>query len=231
MVQPVKVSLALINYFLALQRFQLSCWWTDMGPPAQHVKIIKKRLKPFMRNQSDTHLRMGVRREPARRPPPPLAQLHPRGGPATLLRSVPPLAPGRRGPALTAKTLWRRALAPAESALHSCTAASPSPARACWGGGPTHGRRISRFADFFPARPRRLEPCTYGLHPPDVPPHPRLPLQSSWRRPKGIDSRARRKFKGTTLMPNIGYGSNKKTKHMLPNGALFLHTHTHKWKF
>ena len=43
-------------------------------------------------------------------------------------------------------------------------------------------------------------------------------LQTSWRRPKGIDSRCRRKFKGTTPMPNIGYGSNKKTRHTLPNG-------------
>ena len=43
-------------------------------------------------------------------------------------------------------------------------------------------------------------------------------LQENWRRPKGIDSRVRRKFKGVTLMPNIGYGSDKKTRHFLPNG-------------
>ena len=45
-----------------------------------------------------------------------------------------------------------------------------------------------------------------------------LSLQTNWRRPKGIDSRVRRKFKGCTLMPNIGYGSDKKTRHYLPNG-------------
>jgi large subunit ribosomal protein L32e len=42
--------------------------------------------------------------------------------------------------------------------------------------------------------------------------------QTNWRRPKGIDSRVRRKFKGCTLIPNIGYGSDKKTRHYLPNG-------------
>merc|ERR1712091_442484 len=43
-------------------------------------------------------------------------------------------------------------------------------------------------------------------------------VKDSWRRPKGIDSVVRRKFKGKVLMPNIGYGSNKKTRHVLPSG-------------
>jgi large subunit ribosomal protein L32e len=43
-------------------------------------------------------------------------------------------------------------------------------------------------------------------------------VPESWRRPKGIDGRVRRKFKGAIKMPNIGYGSNKKTRHLLPNG-------------
>lgn len=43
-------------------------------------------------------------------------------------------------------------------------------------------------------------------------------VKDSWRRPKGIDSVVRRKFRGKILMPNIGYGSNKKTRHLLPSG-------------
>mmetsp|Transcript_35626 Transcript_35626/g.87125 ORF Transcript_35626/g.87125 Transcript_35626/m.87125 type:complete len:137 (+) Transcript_35626:140-550(+) len=40
----------------------------------------------------------------------------------------------------------------------------------------------------------------------------------AWRRPKGIDNRHRRKFKGTRPLVKIGYGSNKKTKYLAPDG-------------
>jgi hypothetical protein len=35
-----------------------------------------------------------------------------------------------------------------------------------------------------------------------------------------MESRVRMRFNGTEPHPNIGYGSNKKTRHLLPNGYL-----------
>lgn len=47
-------------------------------------------------------------------------------------------------------------------------------------------------------------------------------VAENWRKQKGIDSCVRRRFRGTIPQPNIGYGSNKKTKHMTPSGHKVL---------
>ena len=40
---------------------------------------------------------------------------------------------------------------------------------------------------------------------------------TGYRKPRGIDGRMRRRFSGTRPMVNIGYGSARKTRHLLPN--------------
>ncbi|KAF3826363.1 hypothetical protein GH733_008888 [Mirounga leonina] len=41
-------------------------------------------------------------------------------------------------------------------------------------------------------------------------------IKHYWRKPRGMD--VPRRLKGQILMPNRGYESNEKTKHMLPSG-------------
>ena len=43
-------------------------------------------------------------------------------------------------------------------------------------------------------------------------------VPESWRRPHGIDSAFRRRFRGYPDLVNIGYGTDKATRHVLPNG-------------
>ncbi|XP_059143256.1 large ribosomal subunit protein eL32-like [Physella acuta] len=43
-------------------------------------------------------------------------------------------------------------------------------------------------------------------------------VKANWPKPKGIDNRVGWRFKGQYKMPNIGYGTWKKCKHLCPDG-------------
>ena len=45
---------------------------------------------------------------------------------------------------------------------------------------------------------------------------------------KGLDSRVRRRFKGTIPQPAVGFGSDKKTRNLLPNGFYKFVVHNPK---
>ncbi|KAH7731099.1 60S ribosomal protein L32 (RP49) [Aphelenchoides avenae] len=55
-----------------------------------------------------------------------------------------------------------------------------------------------------------------------------LRLKPNWRKPKGIDNRVRRRFKGQRRMPKIGYGNAKAIRHVLPNGFKKVLVHNPK---
>ena len=45
-------------------------------------------------------------------------------------------------------------------------------------------------------------------------------VHTSWRRPRGIDSAIRRKFRGYPSLPKVGYGTNRKFRYQNKNTGL-----------
>merc|ERR1711939_367177 len=43
-------------------------------------------------------------------------------------------------------------------------------------------------------------------------------LKATWRKPRGQDNTCRRRLRGAKPLVKVGYGSNNKTRHVLPNG-------------
>ncbi|MFQ6050404.1 MAG: 50S ribosomal protein L32e [Candidatus Hydrothermarchaeota archaeon] len=56
--------------------------------------------------------------------------------------------------------------------------------------------------------------------------HKRKKLDDSWRRPRGLQSKMRRRFKGRGAIPCSGYGSPKSEKGIHPSGYEDVLIHT-----